>query len=68
MKPIKDFLCDKGTPQDYELLECIDIADKEDCVVRLSWFFPYNGWHQLLVKPGMTIVDCKDKLPKRYGV
>lgn len=68
MKYIKEYLCDKRTPLDEEIRECLEIANKEDCIVKLTWFYPYNGWHKLFVKNGMTFEECKDKLPKVYGV
>ena len=68
MKYIKEYLCDKETPSDEEIRECLDIVNKEDCIVKLTWFVRYNGWHNLLIKNGMTFEECKDKLPKFYGV
>ena len=68
MKPIKDFLCDKTHPTDEEILECINIANAENCVVKLRWFAPYNGQHWLLIEPGMSFEECKAIVPKRYGV
>lgn len=68
MKYIKEYLCDKRTPSDEEIRECLEIVNKEDCVVKLTWFYPYNGWHNLLIKDGMTFEECKNKLPKSYGV
>ena len=68
MKYIKEYLCDKETPSDEEIRECLEIVSKEDCVVKLTWFVRYNGWHNLLIKNGMTFEECKDKLPKFYGV
>ena len=68
MKYVKEYLCDKGTPSDEEIQECLEIVNKEDCIVKLTWFVRYNGWHNLLIKDGMTFEECKDKLPKFYGV
>ena len=68
MKYIKEYLCDKETPSDEEIKECLDIVNKEDCIVKLTWFVRYNGWHNLLIKNGMTFEECKDKLPKVYGL
>ena len=68
MKYVKEYLCDKETPSDEEIKECLDIVNKEDCIVKLTWFVRYNGWHKLLIKNGMTFEECKDKLPKFYGV
>ena len=68
MKYIKEYLCDKETPSDEEIRECLEIVNKEDCMIKLTWFVRYNGWHNLLIKDGMTFEECKDKLPKFYGV
>lgn len=68
MKYIKEYLCDKITPSDEEIRECLEIVNKEDCIVKLTWFVRYNGWHNLLIKNGMTFEECKDKLPKVYGL
>ena len=68
MKYVKEYLCDKRTPSDEEIRECLDIVNKEDCIVKLTWFVRYNGWHKLLIKNGMTFEECKDKIPKIYGV
>ena len=68
MKYIKEYLCDKRTPSDKEIQECLEIVNKEDCIVKLTWFVRYNGWHNLIIKDGMTFEECKDKIPKFYGV
>ena len=68
MKYIKEYLCDKGTPSDEEIQECLEIVNKEDCIVKLTWFVRYNGWHNLLIKDEMTFEECKSKVPKFYGV
>ena len=68
MKYIKEYLCDKETPSDEEIRECLEIVSKEDYIIKLTWFVPYNGSHQLYIKNGMTFEECKDKLPKFYGV
>lgn len=68
MKLVKEYLCDSRAPSDKEVRESIEIAEREDCIVKLKWFFPYNGWHRLFVKKGMTFDDCKDKVLKVYGM
>lgn len=67
MKLIKEYLCD-GTPSDEEIIKAIKIVEKDNCVVRLKWFIPYSGWYTLLVKDGMTFEECKNKLPRVYGL
>ena len=54
MKYVKEYLCDKETPSDEEIRECLEIVSKEDCIIKLTWFVRYNGWHNLLIKDGMT--------------
>ncbi len=66
MKLIKEYLCDDHIPSDEEILQGIEIANSEDCIVRLKWFFPYSGQYKLHITKGMTLEDCKDKLPKCY--
>lgn len=68
MKLVKEYLCDSRTPSDEEINECLDIVEKEVCVVKLRWHFPFNGWHEKYIKKGMTFEEIKDSLPKRYGV
>lgn len=68
MKQIKEYLCDNGTPSDTEIMECLEIVKNEDCIVKLIWFFPYNGWHKRYIKKDMTFEEVKDSLPKVYGV
>ena len=68
MKLVKEYLCDKRTPSDEEIREAIEVANNDNCIVKLRWFFPYNGWHELYVEKNMTFEQCKEKLPKRYGV
>lgn len=68
MKYVKEYICDNDTPEDKEIIECINIVNKEQCIVKLKWFFPYNGWHRMYIKQDMSFNDCKSKLPKVYGV
>lgn len=68
MKLVKEYLCDNRIPSDEEIKECIEIAKSEDCVVKLKWFFPRNGWHERYIKTNMTFEEIKDSLPTVYGV
>ena len=53
MKLVKEYLCDKRTPSDEEIKEAIEVANNDNCIVKLRWFFPYNGWHELYVEKDM---------------
>lgn len=67
MKLIKEYLCN-GHPSDDEIIESLEILAKEDCIIKLTWFIRYNGWHKIFIKKDMTLEECKDRLPKRYGL
>ena len=66
MKIVKEFICDGDVPSDEEILECIEIAKREDCAIKLKWFGSYSGWHKLLLYKGMTLETCKGVLKKYY--
>lgn len=68
MRYVAEFKCDNRTPTDDEIREGIKFANENNCIVRLTWFFPYSGWYKLHIEKGMTFEECKDKLPKVYGV
>ena len=61
MKYIKEYLCDKRIPSDEEIRECLEIVSKEDCIIKLTWFVRYNGWHNLLIKDGMHLKNVRVK-------
>lgn len=68
MKLVKEYLCDNRTPSDEEIKECLEISNKENCIIKLKWFFPYNGWHERYIEKDMTFEEIKDNLPKHYDV
>ena len=70
MKLVKEYLHDGSwiTPNDEEIKECMEIANNEDCIVRLRWFVNYSGWYTLEVSKGMTFEECKSQLPTCYPV
>ena len=63
MTLIKEYFCDEK-PTRVDLLEAIDIANNENCLVQLTWY--YNGWHKTFVRKGMTIGECEQNLTQKY--
>ena len=61
MKHIKEFLCDKTFPTKEEIEECIEMANTEDYFIKLKWW--NHGWHEMIIKKGMTFKDCNIQLP-----
>ena len=68
MKLVKEYLCDNKTPSDDEIETCIKLVNYENCIIKLKWFYPHNGWHERYIKKGMTFEEVKDSIPKRYVV
>lgn len=68
MKQIKTYLCNDKVPSTEEINSAILLADRDDIVIELKWFYPYNGWHNVFVYPGSAYKDIAAKLPKVYGV
>lgn len=68
MKLIKEYLCDKSTPSDDEIKDCLKIAKEEDCIVKLIWHFPYSGQYERYIKKDMTFEEVNDSLPIIYGI
>ena len=68
MLQVKEFFAENRIPTNYEIQEAIDIAKEENCVVKLTWFINYNGYHHIYIKKDMTLEECVAKIPRRYGV
>lgn len=68
MKLVRNYRTDGKTPTDDEINQCIEIANREDCIVHLEWFFPYSGRYKVDIIKGMTYETVKNKLPKYYPV
>lgn len=59
MIPVKEFRPSFiGDPTDDELLEGIEIANSDNCIVRIG----HVGRHGIEIAPGMTLEDCKARL------
>ena len=50
------------TPSDDEILEGIEIAKAEHCVVRIVYFAPYYGYHSLDIDAASTLEECKTRI------
>lgn len=64
MKQIKSYLCDNRTPTDEEIMQCVEIANAEDCIVELTWYFSYSEC-KLNISKDMTFEKCKNAVSKR---
>ena len=66
---VKTFKCDfDHTPSDDDILECIELAKKYDCVIELTWCLKWSGHYSRYVYKDSTLESVKDTLPKIYGM
>ena len=66
---VKEFMCPFDcTPSDNDIMLSIEIAKKENCIVRLSWLLKWSGKFERFIYPESTLEDIKNTLPKIYGI
>lgn len=68
MTLVKNYVCDSKTPTNEEILEAIEIAKRDKCIVKLSWNFPYSGWYSLSIDSTTSFEEAISSLPKIYPV
>lgn len=67
MKLIKNYECDRE-PTDEEITIGMSVANEEDCIVNLKWFFPYSGWYTIRIGKDTTFEECKKQIPNCYPI
>lgn len=68
MKLVKNYKADERIPNDNEINQCIEIANKENCIVHLEWYFPRSGRYSVDIVSDMTYEEVKNKMPQSYPV
>ena len=64
---IKPYFCDR-TPKDADILDAIEIATKNNCIVELNWAVAYSGRYKVSVSQSDTVESVKKFIPKYYGI
>ena len=67
LKEIKHYECD-NVPKDEDILQGMEIAKENNCIVTIQWFVPYSGTYTVSISDGSTLDDVKAKMPKVYGI
>ena len=49
-------------PSDDEIREGIEIARRENCIVRIGYFIPYFGYYRLDIDPASTFEECHNRV------
>ena len=67
MKRAYEFYCDNGKPTEEELIASIKLANDKDCYVKLN-YLPnrHSGWYTVVIRSGMTLNDCKSRIPSVF--
>lgn len=55
-------------PSDDEIRESIEIARREECIVRIDYFVPYSGQYHLDIDPESTFDGCYACVHRSYPV
>ena len=55
-------------PNDEDLLKCIEIAKKNDCMVQLKWCLKWSGNYYITATKDSTLESLKERMPKTYGL
>ena len=56
MKEIKNYEC-TFQPTEEEIKIGMNIANENDCIVNLKWFFPYSGWYNIRIEKDTTFEE-----------
>lgn len=66
---VKEFMCDwDHTPSDDDIKECINLAIKYNCIIKLVWRLQYSGEYKRFIYPTSSFESIKESLPKIYGI
>ena len=65
---IKGFLCDGLSPTDEEIEECIKVVENENCAIVLYWIAINSQMYNIFIRKGITFEECKEQIPKYYGM
>lgn len=69
IKEVKEFMCDFDyTPTDEDIQKCLEIAKRDNCVVKLCWNKKWSGHYSRCIRPEHTFEEIKESLPKIYGM
>jgi hypothetical protein len=69
MFEVKEFaLQSDRKPTLVDIETCVKKANENNCVVKLTWFIKWNGWHNIMIYPGEDPNEIYESLPRVYGV
>lgn len=68
MRKIIEYQSDYNNPSREEIEEAVKIANLDQSIVKLKWYFPYSGNYSVLIYPEDSIEDIENKIPRTYGV
>lgn len=55
-------------PNEEDLLNCIEIAKKDNCIVQLKWTMKWSGHYFIQIEKESDLTDLKNKINQSYPV
>lgn len=56
MKELRTLVIDEERhPNENDIWEALEFANKKHCIVKLVWFIPHYGWKRWFIKPDSDI-------------
>jgi len=69
IREVKQYMCEFDyTPSVEDIMEAINLANKNNCIIKLVWRLKYSGEYSRFIYPSNTFDDIKKSLPTIYGV
>ena len=71
MKPILSYMLTLNTcPTVEHIRTCLEIAKKDNIVVKLVWYVKYSGWYDIFIYPDQNDPEeiFENEVPQVYGV
>lgn len=63
---LKEYICPFNyLPNDEDIKKCLDLAMKDNCIIKLYWSLK-NSWdYFVFISPNSTFDEIKERIPKK---
>ena len=55
-------------PSDDDIIECIELANKYDCIINLVWTLKWSGHFSRYIHPNSIFEEINNAIPRSYGM
>jgi hypothetical protein len=67
IQELKTYACD-GIPTDEDIQQAIDIAQRDGCLIKLSWYVKHSGNYSAIIAHDSTLESVRAQMPRVYGI